>query len=120
MEIYAIDYWRNIVTKIDELFAPPELLLFVTGAKRDVMHRPGRHTPNAGIGKTKQIDNSTRDSIVMRCEPKPVTRFLDQPVTERVSEQTRRLFIAFQSSRHTMESTKRVLRLHRAIGPTLN
>ena len=47
MKIDAIDHGRNVVTKIDELFAPLYLFLFVAGAKRDVMNRPGRHTPNA-------------------------------------------------------------------------
>src|ERR1700731_5051325 len=98
MEINAIDYRSNVVTKINELFAPLKLLLFVTRAKRDVMHRPSRNTPNAGIRQTKQIDNSGWRSVVMRYEPKPVPRFLDQTVAECVREQTRRLFIAFQSS----------------------
>src|SRR4029453_13199673 len=98
MKINAIDYWRNVVTKIDELFAPLKLLLFVARTKGDVMYRPSRHTPNAGIRQTKQINDSARRAIVTRCKSKPVSRFLDQPVTERVSEQTRRFFVTFQRS----------------------
>src|SRR4029077_526426 len=120
MKINAVDYRSNIVTKIDELFPPAKLLLFVTRAKRDVMHRPGRHTPNAGIRQTKQIKDSARRAIVTRCESKPVSRFLNQTITERISQQTRRLFVTFQSSRHAVESVDRVLRWNRAIGPLLN
>src|SRR6266487_574612 len=120
MKINSIDDWRNVVTKINELLSPLKLLLFVTRTKRDVVHRPGRHTPNAGIRQTKQINDAARRAIVTRCEAKPVSRFLDQPVTERVSEQTRRLFVTFQSSRHTVESVKRMFRWNRAVGPLLN
>src|SRR6266436_4689449 len=119
MKIYAIDYRSHVVTKINELFAPLKLLLFVTRAKRDVMHRPGRHTANAGIRPAKQVNDSARRAVVIRCESKPVSRFLDQTVTECVSEQTRRLFVAFQSSRDAVESAKRMLRRNRAIGPLL-
>src|SRR6266478_6277171 len=66
MKINSIDYGRNVVTEIDELFAPLKLLSFVTGAKGDVMHRPGSDTSGAGIRQTKQIDDSTWRSIVMR------------------------------------------------------
>src|ERR1700704_5160522 len=120
MKINAIDYRRNVVTKINELFAPLKLLLFVTRAKRDVMHRPGRYAPNAGIRQTKQINDSAQRAIVRRSEAKPVSRFFNQTVTKRVSEQTRRLFITFQSSRHAVESAKRMFRRDRAIGPLLN
>src|SRR6266850_3627997 len=102
MKINAIDYRSNVVTKVDELFAPLKLLLFVTRAKRDVVHRPGRHTPNAEIRQAKQVNDSARRAIVTRCKAKPVSRFLDQTVTECVSEQTRRLFVAFQGRRDTV------------------
>src|SRR4029450_12336025 len=120
MKINAIDYRGDVVTKINELLSPLKLVLFVTCAKRDVVHRPGCHTSNAGIRQTKQINDAARRAIVRGSEPKPVSRFLDQPVTECVSEQTRRLFVTFQSSRHTVESVKRMFRRNRAIGPLLN
>src|SRR6266550_5162793 len=103
VKINAIDYGRNVEIEIDQLFAPLKLLSFVTRAKGDVMHRPGSDTSGAGIRQTKQIDDSAWRSVVMRCEPKPVSRFLDQTVTKRVGEQTRRLFVPFQSSRHAVK-----------------
>ena len=39
MKIRAIDHWRLVVAKIDQMFAPLELFLLVLCAKRDVMHR---------------------------------------------------------------------------------
>src|SRR5882757_2524644 len=119
MKINAIDYRSNVVTKVNELLSPLKLLFFVTCAERDVMHRPGRHPPNAGIWHAKQVNDSPRRGTVTRCEPKPVSRFLDQTVTECVSEQTRRLLVAFQSSRDTVESAKRMFRRNGAIGPLL-
>src|SRR5437660_1847231 len=110
MKINTIDYRSNVVTKGNELLSPLKLLLFVACAERNVMHRPGRHPPNAGIWHAKQVNDSPRRAIVTRCEPKPVSRFLYQTVTESVSEQTRRLFITFQSSRDTVESMKRMFR----------
>ena len=98
MKINAIDYRSNIVTKIDEPFSPLQLLLFVMRSKCDVMHRSRSDTPSTGIGQAKQVNNSAGRAIVRRCEPKPVFRFLDQTVTECISEQTRRLFVTFQSS----------------------
>ena len=38
MKIGAIDHWRHVVAKIDEMFAPLELFVIVLRAKRDVMH----------------------------------------------------------------------------------
>src|SRR5438105_4395818 len=119
MKINAIDYRSNVVTKVNELLSPLKLLLFVTRAKCDVMHRPGRHPPNAGIRHAKQVNDSTRCVVIRRCEPKPVSGFLDQTVTECVSEQTRRLLVAFQSSRDTVESAKRMFRRNGAVGPLL-
>src|SRR2546430_9530048 len=57
-KINSVDYRRNVVAKVNELFSPLKLLFFVARAKRDVMHRPSRYAPNAGIRQTKQINNS--------------------------------------------------------------
>ena len=38
MKISAIDYWRDVVAKIDEMFAPLELFRLVLRSKRNVMH----------------------------------------------------------------------------------
>ena len=77
MKINAIDYGSNVVTKLNELFSPLELMLFVTRAKGDVMHRSGCYTPNAGIRHAKQVNDSSRRSFVGGCEAKPVSRFFD-------------------------------------------
>src|ERR1044072_5016763 len=110
MKINAIDNRRDVVPKLDELLAPTELLLFVMRAKRDVMHRTRRNTPNAGVRHAKQINDSAWGALVRGCEPKPVSRFLDQTVTKCVSEQTRGVFITFQSGGNAVESTKRMFR----------
>ena len=38
MKIRAIDYRRDVVAKIDQTLAPPELFGLVLRSKRDVMH----------------------------------------------------------------------------------
>ena len=38
MKISAIDYWRDVVAKIDEMLAPLELFSLVLRSKRNVMH----------------------------------------------------------------------------------
>lgn len=38
MKIRAIDYWRDVVAKIDQMFAPLELFGLVLCAKGNVMH----------------------------------------------------------------------------------
>ena len=38
MKISAIDYWRDVVAKIDEMLAPLELFGLVLRSKRNVMH----------------------------------------------------------------------------------
>ena len=38
MKISAIDYWRDVVAKFDEMLAPLELFGLVLGSKRNVVH----------------------------------------------------------------------------------
>ena len=38
MKISAIDYWRDVVAKIDKMLAPLELFGLVLRSKRNVMH----------------------------------------------------------------------------------
>ena len=38
MKIGAIDYWRDVETKINEMLAPLELFGLVLRSKRNVMH----------------------------------------------------------------------------------
>ena len=38
MKISAIDYWRDVVAKFDEMLAPLELFGLVFRSKRNVMH----------------------------------------------------------------------------------
>ena len=38
MKIRAIDYWRDVVAKINEMFAPLALFGFVLRSKRNVMY----------------------------------------------------------------------------------
>ena len=38
MKVSAIDYWRDVVAKIDEMLAPLELFRLVLRSKRNVMH----------------------------------------------------------------------------------
>ena len=60
MKISAIDYWRDVVAKIDEMLAPLELFGLVLRSKRNVMHRTGRDAAHRGVGLTQQVDNSAR------------------------------------------------------------
>ena len=38
MKISAVDYWRDVVAKIDEMLAPLELFRLVLRSKRNVMY----------------------------------------------------------------------------------
>ena len=38
MKVSAIDYWRDVVAKVDEMLAPLELFGLVLRSKRNVMH----------------------------------------------------------------------------------
>ena len=38
MKISAIDHWRDVVAKFDEMLAPLELFRLVLRSKRNVMH----------------------------------------------------------------------------------
>src|SRR6476620_4040755 len=73
MKIRAIDYWRHVVAKVDQMFAPLELFVFVLHAKCDVMHRTCRDPPQPGVRQTKQINNSARRRLVRRGKPKSVS-----------------------------------------------
>src|SRR5215472_18791584 len=68
MKISAIDYWRDVVAKIDETLAPLELFGLVLGSKRNVMHRTGRNAAHRGVWLTQQVDNSSRCRVIRREE----------------------------------------------------
>ena len=38
MKISAVDHWRDVVAKINEMLAPPELFRLVLRSKGNVMH----------------------------------------------------------------------------------
>src|SRR4030095_1176761 len=64
MKISAIDYWRDVVAKIDEMLAPLDLFGLVLRSKRNMMHRTGCAAADRGVGLTQQVDNSARRRIV--------------------------------------------------------
>src|SRR5436190_22830602 len=86
MKIRTINYWRHVVAKIDEMFAPLELFGLVPRAKRNMMHRTRSDSPHPCVRQTKQINDSARCSVIRRDKAKPVSRFLDQTITETVGE----------------------------------
>src|SRR5882724_1982353 len=86
MKIGAIDHWRHVITKVDEMFAPLELFVLVLGAECNVMHRARRDLAHPRVGQTKQVDDSARRRVVRRGKPKSVSRFLDQTIAETVGE----------------------------------
>src|SRR5919204_2371256 len=82
MKISAIDYWRDVVAKIDQMLAPLELFGLVLRSKRNVMHRTGRYAAHRGVGLTQQVNNSARCRVIRGCKPKPVARFVNQTIAE--------------------------------------
>jgi hypothetical protein len=48
------------------------LLGFVLRSKRNVMYRTGCDAAHRSVGLTKEVDNSTRSSVVRGFKPKPV------------------------------------------------
>src|SRR5215470_9766838 len=66
MKISAIDYWRDVIAKIDETLAPLELFGLILGSKRNVMHRTGRNAAHRGIGLTQQINDSPKRRVICR------------------------------------------------------
>src|SRR5947207_14777477 len=59
MKVRAINYWRDVVAKIDEMRAPSELFRLILRSKRNVMHSTGRHAAHRGIGLTQQVRHSS-------------------------------------------------------------
>src|SRR5438034_10570850 len=86
MKIRAIDYWRHVVAKIDKMFAPLELFGLVLRAKRNMMHRARGDSAHSCVRQTKQINDSARCGFIRRGKAKPVSRLLDQTITETVGE----------------------------------
>src|SRR6266496_396100 len=86
MKVRAIDYRRDVVANIHEMFAPLELFMLVLRSKRDVMHRTRSDAAHACVGQTKQVNDSARRRLVQRSKPKSVSRFLNQTITETVGE----------------------------------
>ena len=86
MKIRAIDYWRDVIATIDEMFAPLELFRLVLRSKGNVMHRTGRDAAHRGVGLAQQVDNSAGRSVVGGCKPKPVSRFVNQTIAETFGE----------------------------------
>src|SRR6266480_1322416 len=80
MKIRAIDHWRHVIAKVDQMFAPLELFLLVPRAKRDVMHRTRRDAAHPRVRQTKQINNSAWSRLVRRGKAVSVSRFLNQTI----------------------------------------
>src|SRR5262249_24474399 len=95
MKIGAIDYWCDVVPKIDETLAPLKLFSLVLRSKRDVMHRTGRDAAHRRVWLTNEVQKSARRRIVRRRKPKPVPRFVDQPIAEALGKQSRSSFVTF-------------------------
>src|SRR5882762_5539135 len=77
MKISAVDYWRDVVAKVDEMLAPPELFRLVLRSKRNVMHRTGRDAAHRGVGLTQQVDNSAWRRVVRGDKAKAISRFIN-------------------------------------------
>src|SRR5438034_4086261 len=86
MKIRAINYWRHVVAKIGEMFAPLELFGLVLRAKRNMMHRTRGDSPHPCVRQTKQVNDSARRRVVRRGKAKSVSRLLDQTKTETAGE----------------------------------
>src|SRR5436190_17777517 len=86
MKIRAIDHWRHVVAKIDEMFAPLELFGLVLRAKRNMMHRTRSDSPHSCVRQTKQVNDSARRRVIRRDKAKSVSRLLDQTIGETVGE----------------------------------
>src|SRR5215467_5410985 len=86
MKISAIDYWRDVVAKIDETFAPMELFGFVLRSKCNVMHRTSRNAAHRGVGLTQQIDDSAGSRIISRDKAESISRFVSQMIAEGFGE----------------------------------
>src|SRR5439155_23563555 len=86
MKVSAIDHWRHVVAKIDEMFAPLELFVIVHRAKRNMMHRTRSDPAHPRVGQTKQVNDSARRRVVRRGKAKTVSRLLDQTIAETVGE----------------------------------
>src|SRR5207245_4790833 len=86
MKVSPIDHWSHVVAEFDQMRAPFQLLGIILRAKGDMMHRPGGDQPRLCVGQAKQIDHSTWRSLVRRCKAKPVSRLVDQTITETLCE----------------------------------
>src|SRR4029434_5132768 len=82
MKIRALDYWRDVVTKVDQTLAPPELFGFVLRSKRDVMHRPSCDAAHCGIGLTEQVNNSPWRRVILRDEAESISGFINPAIAE--------------------------------------
>src|SRR5439155_5856274 len=120
MKITAIYYWSHVVVEFDEMLAPLQLLGIVLRAEGNVMHRSSRNVSEAAIWDTKQVNDSTGRRAVGRDKPKPVSRLLDQTITETVGEQSRGLFVTFERGGNAVKTMKRVLWQNGPDRPRLN
>src|SRR5439155_26371347 len=80
MKVSAIDHWRHVVAKIDEMFAPLELFVIVHRAKRNMMHRTGCDLAHPRVGQTKQVNDSARRRLVHPSTANRVSSLLDQKI----------------------------------------
>src|SRR5438552_13558210 len=82
VKISAIDHWRDVVAKIDEMLAPLKLFGVVLRSKSNMMHRTGGDAAHRGVGLTKQVNGSAGRRIVPRGKAKPIPRSVNQTVAE--------------------------------------
>src|SRR5438034_8274801 len=73
MKIRPIDHWRDVITKLDEMFAPLELFGFILRPERNMMHRSRRDAARLSVGHAKQINDSARRRVVRRRKAKSVS-----------------------------------------------
>jgi len=58
VKISAIDYWGDVVAKIDQTLAPLELFALILRSKRNVMYRTGRDAAHRGVWLTQEVNSS--------------------------------------------------------------
>src|SRR5262249_21621457 len=120
MKISAIDYWRDVVPKIDETLAPLKLFGLVLRSERNVMHRTGRDASHRGIRLTEEIYCSARRRVVRRDKSKSISEFINQTIAETLGEQSRSSFVTFQRGGHTVKTVNRMFCRNGAVGPPLD
>src|SRR6476660_4977463 len=120
MKISAVDYWRDVIAKVDEMFAPLELFGLVLRAKGNVMYRTGGDAAHRGVGLTQHVNNSPWRRVIRRRKSESISRFINQTIAEALGEQSGSSLVTFQRGGDTVEAVKRMLGRNGAVRPRLD